>query len=126
MSVFPYAAPYTSGCGFQVGVILEDGRPFIVGSFTCYELGLKYASEYALDLMRVPHARANRPLKLHEVRKLSDTELTVRMRFLRGPWADHMTRAQNHAQAALITRVRRERHPHPADLRGNYDPEAAQ
>lgn len=106
--VFPYAAPYAAR-GFQAGVIQPDGSPFIVGSFLHYEFALNAAKEYALDLMHIAHARANRPLKLAELRDMSDADLLLRKRFLNCMLADHMTKAQRHAQANLITRVQNER-----------------
>ena len=72
-----------------------------------------------------PCPRAPRPLKLRELRTFTDAELIARAKYLRfGDPPLYRPILKN--QAALVVRVQRERHPHPADLRGNYDPEAAQ
>ena len=104
----PYAIPYASA-GFQAGVIQSDGRPFIVGSFQDYRFALKQAHEYALDMAHIAHARANRSLALQDLRQFTDAQLCARRRFLNSGWADKLTRAQKHAQAALVTRVQNER-----------------
>jgi len=104
----PYAIPY-AGRGFQAGVIDENGKPFIVGSFQDYRFALSQAHEYALDLARIAHARANRALAVAELRQLTDAQLCARRKFLNSGWAHKLTRAQQHAQAALITRVQNER-----------------
>lgn len=126
--MFPYASPYREGRGFQAGVIRDDGSPFIAGSFLDYRFALKYATEYALDLSGIPHVRANRPLKLRELRAFSSAELDARARFLRSGWADKLSRHVRSSQQAMIVRVLRERTrtPHYTALRGAYEPEAAQ
>ena len=109
----PYAIPgayaFNGKFAFTAGVIESDGRTCTVGSFLDYRFALQCAHEYALDMARIPHARANRPLSLQDLRELTDAQLETRRRFLRTVFADKMTRAQNHAQNALISRVQNER-----------------
>ena len=78
------------------------------------------AMEFEID------PRAPRPLKLRELRQLTDEQLRTRFKYLRfGDPPLYRPILKN--QAALVVRVQRERlAPHYTDLRGNYDPEAAQ
>lgn len=105
---FPFAVPVALG-HFNAGVILESGRPFIVGSFCSYEFALQIASEYVLDLLCVPHVRADRALKTSELRAFSDTELISRAKYLRSGWAHKMARAKISNELARIVWIQRER-----------------
>ena len=79
----------------------------------------------AADMAFEIDPRAPRPLKLKELRQLTDEQLRIRAKYLR-LGDPPLYRPIRKNQAALVVRIQRERHPHPADLRGNYDPEAEQ
>lgn len=105
---FPFAVPVAPR-QYTAGVILDSGKLFTVGSFCSYEFALQMASEYVLDLLRIPHPRANRTLRTRDLRAFTDAELAARSKYLRSGWAHKLTRAHVANELARIVQVHRER-----------------
>lgn len=111
---FPVAVPVSfSGAPlldhFNACVILADGGLFTIGSFARYEFALQIAQEYALDLLRIPHVRADRALTTSELRAFTDDQLLARAKYLRSGWAHKITRAKLYNEQARIVQVQRAR-----------------